>query len=123
MINKTLAAVNIGQAFHSPFGVTKTVSDLVTLVIRGSFIGSGLVLLFFFVGAGLQILSGAGNNDPKQTAQGQQALTATVIGFIVVFLAYWIVRFIELAITGDTLITNPFSGLPPGCMPGQTGPC
>jgi hypothetical protein len=49
---------------------------------------------------------GAGKNDPEQAAKGKKAATTALIGFIIVFAAYWIVRIIEL-IFGVPFITQP----------------
>lgn len=52
------------------------------------------------------MIAGAGNQNPEQTAKGRQAVTSAVIGFVVVFAAYWIVRLIE-EILGARFITEP----------------
>lgn len=101
---KHLAQVDIGNDFGSPFGVSKTLGDLVSLVIKLGFIVSGLLILFFIIFAGFQVIAGAGQNNPDSAKKGQQAASAAAIGFAVVFVAYWIVRLIEL-VTGAKLIS------------------
>jgi hypothetical protein len=86
------------SAFNTPFGTTKTLADLVSLVVRIGFVVSGLLVLFFIVFAGFQIITSAGGNNPEGAKKGQQAASAAVIGFVVVFAAYWIVRLIEFII-------------------------
>lgn len=105
-----LAQVDIGPTFGSPFGQTKSLADLVSLIIRFSFTGAGLIILFIFIFAGFNILMGAGNSDPQQAAKGKQAASAAALGFLVVFMAYWIIRIIEL-ILGTSLITAPNLGV------------
>ena len=90
------APVQIGSTFGSPFGQTKTAGDLVSLIVRIGFVVSGVLILFFILLAGFNIVAGAGNNNPEAAKKGQQAATAAVIGFVVVFAAYWIVRLIEV---------------------------
>src|SRR5579864_5483397 len=97
------APVDIGKNFGSPFGTTNTLGDLVSLIIKIGFVVSGVLILFFIVFAGFQIIVGAGQNNPEAAKKGQQAASAAAIGFAVVFTAYWIVRLIGL-ITGLTLI-------------------
>ena len=41
------------------------------------------------------MIAGAGKDNPEQTAKGKQAVTSAVLGFVVVFAAYWIVQLIE----------------------------
>lgn len=53
------------------------------------------------------IIRGAGNDDPKAVGQGKEAITSALIGFGIIFVAYWIIRLIEL-ITATNFITSPF---------------
>ena len=98
-------AVNIGDYFESPFGKSRSVGDLVSLILQIAFVIAGLMVIFLIIFAGYAMLLGAGNSDPQQTAKSRQAATAAVIGFIVIFVAYWIVRLIE-EIIGQQFITN-----------------
>lgn len=102
---KLLAQVNIGKEFNSPFGQTQTLGDLVSLIVRIGFVVSGVLILFFIVFAGFSIITSAGSNNPEGAKKGQQAASAALIGFIVVFAAYWIVRLIEV-ITNTHFITG-----------------
>ncbi len=40
------------------------------------------------------MIASAGKSDPQQLEQAQKTLTSAVIGFIVVFASYWIVKLI-----------------------------
>ena len=102
-----LAQVDIGTEFKSPFGISKNIGDLVSLIIRLAFIGAGILILFMFIFAGWSMLMGAGQNNPEQAAKGKQAATAAALGFVIVFVSYWIVRLIETVI-GINFITAPF---------------
>jgi hypothetical protein len=101
-------AINIGEYFNSPFGTSggSTLGDLMSLVITGSLVLSGVIVLFMFIIGGIFIISGAGQQNPEKVAKGKQAATSAIIGFVVVFVAYWIVRIIEI-ITGYDFITAP----------------
>lgn len=98
--------VDIGNVFNSPFSVSggKTIGDLVSLIINISFVLGGILVLFFIIFAGFNIIAGAGQNNPEAAKRGQQAATAAVIGFAIIFVAYWIVRIIEI-ITGYSFLT------------------
>lgn len=99
-------AVSIGEEFGSPIGQTITLGNLVSIVISASFVIAGIILLFFLVIGGISIIAGAGNDNPEQMEKGKKAATSAVIGFIIVFVAYWIIRIIE-AMTGVNFITAP----------------
>lgn len=85
----------LGSTSHFLYPLTG-VSKLVSLIINASFVIAGVIVLFMFILGGMSMISGAGSSDSKKTAQGKQALTSAVIGFIVIFTAYWIVRLVEL---------------------------
>ncbi len=105
-MNNLLAAVSIGDTLNSPWGKSLGFGSLVSLVLKLGLVVSGLIIMFLFVFGGIQIISGAGNSDPKQAAAGQQAINSAVVGFIIVFVAFWIVRLIEV-ITKVNFISNP----------------
>ncbi len=99
-------ALDIGNTFGSPFGQTKSIGDLVSVLLKGSMAVAGVIILFFLVFGGISMIAGAGSDNPDQMAKGKQALTAAGIGFIIVFVAYWIIRIIEV-IAGRPFITAP----------------
>ena len=76
----------------------------ITAIITGAISVAGIILLFILIGGGIAMIKGAGKSDPKSMEQGRQAATSALIGFIVVFSAYWIVKLIE-TITGLSLIS------------------
>lgn len=101
-------AVDIGAQFLGSSGSNLkeagSVSLFVTAIITGAISIAGIILLFILIGGGIAMIKGAGKSDPKAMEQGKQAATSALIGFIVVFSAYWIVRLIE-TITGLSLIS------------------
>lgn len=101
-------AVEIGKTFLNNSSTnlenTSGVSVYVGNFITGAISVAGIILLFILIGGGIGMIKGAGKSDPKTIEQGKQAATSALIGFIVVFSAYWIVKLIEL-ITGLELIT------------------
>lgn len=97
-----LAAVNIGEHFLSGvtggsggnYGNLYGIAALVSLFLRISFVIAGLIILFYFIVGGIAMMSSAGNSDPKSFEQAKQSITSALIGFAVVFTAYWIVKLI-----------------------------
>jgi len=94
-----LAQINIGETFNSPWGRPQGFGDLVSIILSNALILAGLILLFLLIGGGLMMIIGAGQSDPQSSAKGKQAATAAFVGFIIIFAAYWIIRFVE-SITG-----------------------
>lgn len=100
------AGVPIGETFNSPFGQTLTIGNLVSVLVEAAFAIAGVIFIFLLVAGGIGIMAGAGNDNPEQVTKGKQAITSALIGFIIVFAAFWIVRLIE-EIIGVKIITAP----------------
>lgn len=107
MTNK-LAAIYIPQQFQSPFGPGgQQLGRLVRLLLQSSIVLAGVVVLFLLIFGGIKTISSAGNSDPQSAAQGKQAITWAIIGFIIIVFAYLIIRALELML-GYPFITSPF---------------
>ena len=100
--------VNIAEQFNSPFGGSggKTIGDLVSLFLKAAFVIAGILILVLFLVGGFSIIAGAGRDNPEAAEKGKSAITSAVIGFVVIFAAYWIIKIIEV-ITGTPFITEP----------------
>lgn len=86
--------MDINSVFKSPFGEVSSVANLVTLFVNIAFVLAGVLLLIFFIMGGIGMIASAGGNDPQKMAQAQKTATSALIGFIVVFASYWIVKLI-----------------------------
>ena len=75
-------------------------ADLVNILVSNLFVLAGIVLFIMVIVAGLKFaLQGAkGKDDAKGMLQ------AVVVGFLVMFSAYWIVRIIEILIGTKILL-------------------
>jgi hypothetical protein len=90
-----LAAIDIGSSFlgsSGKFSSTAGVGSLVSLFVNIAFIAAGLILLFFFIIGGIGLMGSAGESDPQKAEQAKKTLTSAVIGFVIVFASYWIVK-------------------------------
>ena len=107
-----LAEIDIGKTFLGPsYGGSHGsidplqnltgIGSLVSIFLRISFALAGLILLFYFILGGIGMIGSAGKNDPKAAEQAKQTITSAVIGFVVVFTAYWIVKLL-----GQLLLDN-----------------
>ena len=118
-MKNVFAQVNIGQQFNSPFGQTKSVGTLVSLILNFGLIVAGVIIVFLLVFGAIKMIAGAGGGDAKAAAQGHQAITWAVIGFVVVFSSFIIIRLIETLAGGAFFVTAPNIVAP--CVPGS--PC
>ncbi len=100
-------AVNIGSEFGSPFGQNYGFGDLVSIILSNALVVAGIILLFLLIFGGISMIIGAGQDNPEQAAKGKQATTSAVIGFIIIFAAYWIIQIIE-TITGLNILKPGF---------------
>lgn len=90
--------MNIGNTLFggtSKFQSLSSVGELVSLFLNTAFILSGLILLFFFLMGGIGMISSAGQSDPQKAEQAKKTISSAVIGFVVVFVSYWIVKLIS----------------------------
>lgn len=96
---KELVAVDIGKQFFGSSDGPRNLTDvgsIISVVIQGAMGLAGIILLLLLLGGGIAIISAAGKSDPEQMAKGKKAISSALIGFIIVFAAYWIVQLIEL---------------------------
>src|SRR3989344_2031843 len=94
-----LAQVDIGGSFGSPFtAVTggKTIGDLVGLIAKGSIAIAGVIFLVLLIFSGIGIIIAAGRDNPEGAAKAKSAATTALIGFIIVIVAYLIIRLLEI---------------------------
>lgn len=104
---QNLLAVDIGKTFNSPFSSGgKTIGDLLSIIIRGSFVVAGIIILILLIIAGFSMIASAGSNNPEGAEKAKKALSSAAIGFVLIFGAYLIIRVIELVI-GSNFITQP----------------
>lgn len=67
-----------------------TIGNILSAAIPLVLAFAGLGLLLMLLSAGFTFLTSAG--DAKKMEQGKQQLTFAVVGFLIVFAAYWIVQ-------------------------------
>jgi len=103
--------VDIGKAFKiGGEGIADkegygSIGAFVSGILPNVFILAAIILFFLIIFGGFSIIKSAG--DPEKAKEGKQALTAALIGFLVIFASYWIIQIIEV-LTGVSLL-NPSS--------------
>lgn len=80
-----------------------SIGEFISAILPNIYILAGVVLFFLLIGGGITVIVGAGREDPEGAARGKQAITAAIVGFIIVFASYWIVQIIEI-ITGIDIL-------------------
>lgn len=75
--------------------VFNSADDMVNLLVKVVFVGAGMVLFFMMIGAGFAMISGGSDDKGK----AKSTMTTALIGFVIMFSAYWIMQIIQL-ITG-----------------------
>lgn len=106
-------AFNIGEALfggegpgleHAGLTTSMTISDIISNVLPNIYILAGIILFFLLIGGGLMFIFSAGQESPEGAGQGKKAITAALIGFLIIFASYWIIQIIEY-VTGVGILT------------------
>ncbi len=69
---------------------TATIGEIITSLLTYVFSATAIILLIYLVLAGLQLMTSRG--DPKAVQVAQAKITTSLIGFVIVFMAYALVR-------------------------------
>ncbi len=80
-------------------------SDIISLALKFVFPAAGVLLLVYLVLAGFSLMTSGG--DPKAIQGAKGKITSAIIGFVIVFAAYWIVQLVGI-ILGLSDIQNIF---------------
>jgi len=91
---ETLNQFNPLKQFSSKADRLSTPGGIISEVLNFAFPIAGIVLFVIMLLAGFKILAGATN--AKSVDEGKQMITSALIGFIILFAAYWIAQLIEL---------------------------
>lgn len=104
-----LLAVDIGQM---PIGNGATIeakyssiSPLISSLLTNAIVVAGIILLGLILFGGFGMIASAGSGDSKKAEQSKKTITSAVIGFLVVFCAYFIIQIIQ-TVTGSQIL-NP----------------
>lgn len=87
-----------------PVGTQASFTDLgqlFTRLLQYLFPLAGIILFVMIIISGFQMLTSAG--DPKALEGAKQRLTWGVVGFVVIFVAFWLMRALEF-ILGITIL-------------------
>lgn len=102
-----LAQVDIGSLKLAPERNIRdlgTIGNLISIILPNVYLIAGIILLFLLIGGGFAVIVNAGSDNPEGAAKGQKAVTSAIIGFLLIFTSYWIIKIIE-SITGLNILS------------------
>ena len=76
-----------------PSGRFTTLASLITNALPIIFALAGVILLLYLLWGGFDYLTSMG--DPKKAEAGKGKITNAILGFIIIFAAYWVVQLID----------------------------
>ena len=79
------------------------ISVIVSRLLPYVFVLAGVLLLFYLIAGGYQIMLSGGN--PKNIEVGRNKVMYALLGFAVVFTAYWVIRLVATALGLETIIS------------------
>jgi len=99
--------INFGvlENIASPKFVGANIGTIVSKLVLYIFPFAGLLMLLYLLFGGYKYMLSRG--DPKALAEAKGAITTAIIGFVIVFVAFWIVQIIGV-ILGLNQITVIF---------------
>lgn len=71
-----------------------TIGGIISAILPYIFVIAGLVLFVFLIMGGFELLTSAGN--PESAKKAQDKITSALVGFIIIFLAYWLAQALEI---------------------------
>ncbi len=73
---------------------TNSLGSIVTSFLPYLLTIAGLILFGMLVAGGFTMLAGAADKESQE--KGKQQITSAVIGFVIIFLAYWIAQILQV---------------------------
>lgn len=80
-------------AFLGPDYMSPSPAGIINRLLVFAFPLAGLILFIMIIWGGFEMVAGATNK--KAMDQGRERITAAVIGFLMLFTAYWLVKVVE----------------------------
>lgn len=86
---------SVGEVFDKP-------ATLINYIVPNLFILAGTILFFMVIAGGFSIVAGGGADSVEK---GKNQITLAILGFIIMFAAYWIVQVVEF-LTGVPIFSS-----------------
>lgn len=94
-------AIDLGQAFKlGTAGISNkpgfgSLGELVSLLIKNVYTVAGIIFFFLLIFGGVTFIVNAGKNDAEAASKSKNTITAAVLGFLIIFLSYWLIQLLE----------------------------
>lgn len=82
------------KGFAEKFGEQPKIGTIISALLPYLFVLAGLGLLVFLILGGFQLMVSGG--DPKAVEQAKGKITGAVIGFLIIFIAFWLVQILQV---------------------------
>jgi len=73
-----------------------SIGEIISNLLNNIYVLAGIILFILLIVGGFMVMIASGQENPDQAKKGKQAITAALIGFVIIFCAYWIMRIIEI---------------------------
>jgi len=83
------------------FGSGTKITHLINSLLPTVFYLAGLILFIMIIIGGFGMLTSGGSPEKIKAAQGK--ITSAVIGFVIIFISYWLMRILEIIFGIDIL--------------------
>lgn len=80
-----------------------TLGQFISAILPNIYVISGIILFFLLIFGGLTFIVNAGKGEQEGAKKGQQAITAALLGFLLIFASWWIMEIIKI-ITGIDIL-------------------
>ncbi len=108
---KRALAINLGQEYKFGGQGVETVfpnfASFFQNIIFNVITVVGLIFIVLLIFGGFNIIMGAGGANSKKVEEGKKALSAALIGLVVVVFSYFIIQLVEV-ITGAQILNPTF---------------
>ncbi len=80
-----------------------SIGGFLSILLPNILVIAGIIIFFFILLGGFTMITNAGN--PEKQKEGSQIITGAVLGFVIIFGAYWLIQIIGILLGFDIL--NP----------------
>ena len=98
--------VNFGALYSAMglnFNQATSIGNIISVLLNYIFPIAGLVFLLIMIASGIKMMTSAG--DPKKVASAKDGLTSGIIGFVIIFVSYWLVQLIASILGIPDIVT------------------
>ena len=101
LVKPAFAQIVIKDKF-APAEKFDNLGDLVSTLSQNFILVAGVIFLILILVAGFGLITSAGSQDAQGMEKNKNFLTYAVVGFVIIFSAFWMVQIINF-VTGGSL--------------------